>query len=482
MDYDVIIVGAGAAGMAAARVFKKYNLSVCVLEASNLIGGRVKSGLLPSGTSFDAGAHWMHYGNTNVFKSFAESHPELAIYEAEETYHVFKHDDTNGLWSNKSTDKFDGHIFKNNAIQIADYISRYTIIPNKSHFEATELVKVTTRLPNLDSQSGFLSSVLGNWDMGKSWTEYAVTDYDTSPPIIGNPDHLCAQGFGHLFSRTVESDIDIVQLNTKVISIDTCSEGARVITFNNNEIVSKICILTCSTGVINSNQIEISGLSDSLREAYRNLPMGRYTRCVLKFTENVFGDSTKDEYHVPLSTFHLDDSRHVSDPVMVTNVGSGSMVYVDFGGPAADLYSDANRTKLLPFVKENLQNYIGANVDDYLESTALTYWNEDPLYLGCYASLNAGNSDSRNYIRDFREDHANIEQKIFFTGEAHHFLEWATVSGAHKAGCNLAQYLLQNKFGMSDIESDSCSIENQPVSQCKYFHSNDTGSTTSDIT
>lgn len=60
---DVIIVGAGAAGLIAAKELKKSGKSVCVLEARNRVGGRIKKGQL-AGADVDLGGMWTNLEQT----------------------------------------------------------------------------------------------------------------------------------------------------------------------------------------------------------------------------------------------------------------------------------------------------------------------------------------------------------------------------------------------------------------------------------
>jgi len=60
-NYDVIIIGAGAAGLMAAKILSENNMNVCVLEARNRIGGRVHT-IDDAGFSkpIEAGAEFIH--------------------------------------------------------------------------------------------------------------------------------------------------------------------------------------------------------------------------------------------------------------------------------------------------------------------------------------------------------------------------------------------------------------------------------------
>lgn len=57
---DVIIVGGGMAGLAAAIELKRNNVSFRILEAGDAVGGRARTRILRSGVAADLGAHWLH--------------------------------------------------------------------------------------------------------------------------------------------------------------------------------------------------------------------------------------------------------------------------------------------------------------------------------------------------------------------------------------------------------------------------------------
>ena len=69
---DVVIVGAGAAGLSAATSAASHGLSFVLLEASHRIGGRAHTADLVPGQPFDLGCHWMHSASLNPFVGIAE--------------------------------------------------------------------------------------------------------------------------------------------------------------------------------------------------------------------------------------------------------------------------------------------------------------------------------------------------------------------------------------------------------------------------
>ena len=64
-DADVIVIGAGAAGLAAARRLTAEKMRVLVFEASDRIGGRCATDTKAFGVPFDLGAHWIHNPDGN---------------------------------------------------------------------------------------------------------------------------------------------------------------------------------------------------------------------------------------------------------------------------------------------------------------------------------------------------------------------------------------------------------------------------------
>ena len=72
-SFDLIVVGAGAAGLAAARRARELGLDVVVLEAKDRIGGRAHTDLATFGLPWDRGAHWLHDASRNPFTAFADA-------------------------------------------------------------------------------------------------------------------------------------------------------------------------------------------------------------------------------------------------------------------------------------------------------------------------------------------------------------------------------------------------------------------------
>src|SRR5207245_8807577 len=64
-EADVVVIGAGAAGIAAARRIAAANRKVIVLEAASQVGGRCVTDISTFDVPFDRGARWIHNPETN---------------------------------------------------------------------------------------------------------------------------------------------------------------------------------------------------------------------------------------------------------------------------------------------------------------------------------------------------------------------------------------------------------------------------------
>src|SRR5260370_39150094 len=71
-EVDIAIIGAGAAGLGAARALEKSGLSMVVLEARDRVGGRGHAVRAAPDIIFDLGCGWLHSADKNSFVKIAE--------------------------------------------------------------------------------------------------------------------------------------------------------------------------------------------------------------------------------------------------------------------------------------------------------------------------------------------------------------------------------------------------------------------------
>ena len=70
---DVVVIGAGSAGIAAALTARAAGLEVLVLEAMDRIGGRAFTDTTTFGSPFDVGCAWLHKADDNPYTAWARA-------------------------------------------------------------------------------------------------------------------------------------------------------------------------------------------------------------------------------------------------------------------------------------------------------------------------------------------------------------------------------------------------------------------------
>src|SRR5258705_3320343 len=80
-EADIVVIGAGAAGIAAARRIQAANRKVIVVEATGQVGGRCLTDSVSFEVPFDRGARWMHNPDTNPMIKLARA-AGLEVYSA----------------------------------------------------------------------------------------------------------------------------------------------------------------------------------------------------------------------------------------------------------------------------------------------------------------------------------------------------------------------------------------------------------------
>ena len=91
---DVVVIGAGASGLAATAELMKKGKSVVCIEAMNRIGGRCYTDNSIFGVPYDMGAHWLHGYSENQLAEYGKKHKDI--------FNIYKdHDDSYRVYDGK---------------------------------------------------------------------------------------------------------------------------------------------------------------------------------------------------------------------------------------------------------------------------------------------------------------------------------------------------------------------------------------------
>ena len=405
---DIVVVGAGAAGIAAAHHLHASGISYVHIEAASRPGGRAYTETDTFGVPFDRGAHWLQHGMRNPYVKFAKDR-SYKIYDAPQNYLVLtnrgiasKGEETQ-LW--KACEKAAG------SIRVAG-CAGHDIAPSAV-------------VPTAEPWSHTANFMIGPWDMGKDMHRFSCVDWSHS---ADTSDAYVAEGLGTLV--TEHAAALPIHLNTSATQIRWRGPGVNVET-TKGTIHAKAVIITVSTGVLANQAIAFDPpLPVRKQEAFHAISMGDYNHIAVMFDRDVFGLGA-DGYVLHQVT---NDQTAFGG---LTNAHGSGLAYFDVGGSFAAELEKAGQAAAIDFVLNTLQQSLGSGIHRHVKRGAATAWRSDPLVRGCYASAEPGKQNMRTALRE------PVVGRIFFAGEACHPDMWATVGGAALSGLETAQHVVK---------------------------------------
>ena len=401
----MVIIGAGAAGLAAARTLIDKGKSVTVLEASARIGGRAYTESQTFGVPYDHGCHWLHTARLNPWVQYAKDNG-FDVYAAPDNEVVYVGDRKATESEVASLEKARATLYNAIAGAGARDISPGSVFDVSKPWHQVAANKT------------------GAQSMGKDLQDFSCADWWHSE---GGKDWFCQQGFGALvahYGRAIP-----VQLSTPAIKVTMDNNGVGVKT-DSGTIRAKTVIVTVSTGVLAAEKIAFEpALADIKREAFERISMGTYNNIALLFSEDVFGLGA-DAYLAYEST-----SNRATG--FLTNLSGTLLTFAYVGGSFGKELEKAGVETAVNFALEELRKVLGNGIQDKFVKGTVSRWGEDPWTLGSYASAEPGAYHLRKTLRE------SVEKKIFFAGEACHKSLWATCAGAHLSGIETATALVR---------------------------------------
>jgi monoamine oxidase len=418
-EVDCIIVGAGAAGIAAARKLAAANRSFVMLEATGRIGGRCFTETQSFGVPFDRGAHFIHAPGRNPLVRLA-AQTGLDLYPAPVGQQI--------------------RIGRRNAREgeLEDYLAATA----RSHRAMAEAVR---NMPDIAAVR-LLPRDFGEW---RPTIEFALGPYATgkdlgelsarevSRTVERDNGLICRQGFGTLLAKIAERIP--VQLDTVVKLVDFTHRGSKVeATTSRGPVVGRFMILTASTDVLAQERIKFDGgLPKRHAEALDKLRLGSFDHIALELAGNPLG-LQRDE-------LVFERSSGPRTAALVANIGGTPLSVVEVAGGFGRALAAQGDKAMVEFAVEWLAGLFGSEVKKAVRRTQTTQWNKEPWTLGAFAaSAPGGGLDARRALME------PIRKRVFLAGEALHDTAWGTVGGAWESGSRAADAVIRRIFGQPE--------------------------------
>ena len=405
-DVDLVIVGAGAAGLAAAKEAQKLGLTFTLLEASHRIGGRAYTEEFAPGVPFDLGCHWMHSASLNPFVAIAER--EGFHFERDNEWHssVFER----GTWLSKDKlaeleaaeeameDAIEAAVEDGKDVAVADYVD---LDSPWAPYIAYWFSLGTSR--DID-QTSIVDNVAYN-DTEENW------------PL--------REGFGALVA-TWAADVPVT-LNAPVARISWDITGVTVES-TKGTVRARRVLVTVSTNVLASGAITFSpSLPNWKQDAIAALPLGVHNRIGIMLNDDPFGPDVDDNATIMLEG---------DDVPMAIELRPFGHPYVSgvTGGRFGSWLERSGQQASVDYVSERLIKAFGSDIATSLSDRVIvTAWEGDPWTLGSYSGATPGNGHMRAELAK------PVDNTVFFAGEATHTSFFATCHGAYLSGIDQVQ-------------------------------------------
>ena len=417
-DTDVIVIGAGLAGLGAATALRARGLRCVVLEAANRIGGRAWTAYPESlgGVWFDMGAVWLHDAARNPLVPLARAAGETLLRSDE------LRQERTFVGSRLAT-----------AAELADYEGA------SARFEAAAdtllaahadvpLSAVTRSLPDdpwaptIEAWEGpVICTVDADRFSARDWRRNALSGFNLVPQ----------GGVGAFVARNLGAGLDI-RLDTPVLGVRWNGPGGQIsVDTPTGTLTARAGIVTVSTGVLAAGTIAFDPpLPPSVADSVQALPMGLAIKVALRAT----------------SPDRLDLPKHTSVDRQVARSGE---TFVPFqcwpfgrdyvqgwigGGIAWDL-ARAGEAAVVDHALAQLRAVFGSRVDRLFAGGGrlVTHWDADPFVQGAYCYAVPGQASARDRLAEPVGD-----GHLLFAGEACNVPYAGTVAGAWISGQSAA--------------------------------------------
>lgn len=419
-EADVIVVGAGLAGLAAASRLQQEGLSVIVLEARARLGGRIWT-LEHNGIALDMGASWLHSPDNNSLVKLAKrlnlSLSKATIWENTRYY------DPEGQFlgnDNPWVDQWVEVLWKS----LDWYVENEPDAPLQQVFDD---LKKSGKLSFVDEQQhqALVDLFIGH--------EYAAEANQMSVQMLiegeehQGDDPMLLGGYGQLVDHLAEG-LDI-RLAQEVASINYQANSIQVNTLGQEYRAARV-VITVPVGVLKSGAIRFSpSLPYAKQQALALMGMGTLNKVWLEF-DSVFWDDNE-----VISVIGDEQAEFIS--WVNYHHYSGKPFLLGFNGAT---YAEQIELQQDPDIIEDALFSLKAIYGDIVpepKSYFISRWKSDPFSLGGYSYLRPGGRPKHRAVLA-----QPINDKVFFAGEATALDFPATTQGAYNSGLREAEKIL----------------------------------------
>lgn len=399
-EADVAVIGAGAAGIAAARRLLRSGLSVAVVEARGRVGGRAVTVPIRA-HPVDLGAHWLHAGPINPLVRLG-----LARGEPLRKAPIEGHLVVGGRFGTAAESSALDRAFAraDRALSLAGRFG-----PDR---------EAASALPPLGPFGKRVSTIHGLVS-GRPLGEVSLHDF---PSLEYADNFFIRGGFGAYVARLAEGLP--IRLDAAARRIDWSGPGVRVET-EAGTLRARAAVITLPMMLLGREAIRFSpSLPHAVGTAIAGFLPGTYEHVVLHWPGAPFRG--------PDRLASLLGMRHAA-PGLLTRLDGTPFHFFELDHPTAMSLDAKDRDGAARYARTVMWEHFGHRAVRDLAVPRATDWRRDPWSLGSWAVAPPGLAPIRMALREA------IGDRIWFAGEALSREQWGTVGGAWAEGERAAE-------------------------------------------
>jgi monoamine oxidase len=402
---DVLVIGAGGAGLAAAKELLAQGVSVLVLEARGRIGGRAFTDD-SLGVAWDRGCSWLESANVNPWMGYArqngfEVHEDRAARVMYDGARRMDESETAGYRA--VTERMGREL---------DRAGRHGLdIPAEAAFTQQTLADPWYAMA-MDDMTGWEGVEPSNFSALDSF------EYDED-----GADFVIPRGYGTLLEHYAKG-VD-VRLKTPVTRIRWDGRGVAADT-DAGQAKARVAVVALPSAIIAEGSVVFTPhLPAEVLQAHHDLPLGILDKIALRFKRNVFPSEASEVLQM-----RRDDSRGLS--YLTRHWDSNVCIAFAPGRLARELEGEGEAAAVEHALGE-LAAMLGGDVRKHFDEGAATAWAADPYARGAYSHCVPGRYGARAILA------RAVGDRIVFAGEHTEQAAYGTLHGAYLSGVRAAR-------------------------------------------
>ncbi|HEX9706081.1 MAG TPA: NAD(P)/FAD-dependent oxidoreductase [Steroidobacteraceae bacterium] len=397
---DVLVIGAGGAGLTAAKELTAGGASVLVLEARNRIGGRAFTET-DLGVAWDRGCSWLHSSKVNPWVAYARQ---------------------NGF--DLVPDRFPRQIYEQSRRMDGAATAGYRAVTERM---ARELDNAGRRGLDIPAEAAMTQATLADpWysmamDDLTGWEGVEPANFsalDSWQYDENGEDLMIPRGYGSLLAHYARN-LD-VRLNTPVSRIRWTARGVTAET-EAGAATARVAIVALPSSLIADGAVVFSPhLPVEVIQAHHDLPLGLLNKVALKFKKNVFPTETTEFLQL-----RRDDGRGMN---YLTRHWDSNVCIAFAAGRFGRELEAAGEAGAIEHALTELVTMLGGDIRRQFDRGAATAWAADPYARGSYSHCVPGRYGARAILT------RPVGGRIVFAGEHTEQSAYGTLHGAHLSG------------------------------------------------